>query len=355
MTAFLIIIAIALLGITAWQIAKIFKLSQSGKEEDKSQKANNKDNKQQGLYMLIFMVAFYIFMAYSFIEYGPLYLPEAASEHGVKYDYLMFVSVGVIMFVQVITQFLLFWYSYKFHGAKNKKALFYADNDKLEFVWTIIPVIVLAGLIIYGLFTWTDIMDVSQDEDTMVVEIYAYQFGWKARYAGKDNTLGKANVRYIEGANTLGLDVNDSYAQDDKITSKLHLPKDKKVLFKIRSQDVLHSAYFPFFRAQMNAVPGMITKFSFTPTVTTEEMRKTDYMQDKVKNINEIRKEKSKDLVKEGKQPLDDYNFDYYLLCNKICGISHYNMQMEVVVEEQDDFQEWIEEQGTFGETMQNQ
>ena len=29
--------------------------------------------------------------------------------------------------------------------------LFYADNDKLEFIWTIIPVIVLAALILYGL------------------------------------------------------------------------------------------------------------------------------------------------------------------------------------------------------------
>ena len=43
---------------------------------------------------------------------------------------------------------------------KRKKRIFFADNDKLEFIWTIIPVIVLAGLIIYGLFTWTDIMNV---------------------------------------------------------------------------------------------------------------------------------------------------------------------------------------------------
>ena len=41
----------------------------------------------------------------------------------------------------------------------------------------------------------------------------------------------------------------------------------------MRSQDVLHSAYMPHFRAQMNCVPGMITQFSFTPTVTTADMR----------------------------------------------------------------------------------
>ena len=45
--------------------------------------------------------------------------------------------------------FTLFCLLYR--GEKGKKAVFYADNDKLEFIWTIIPVIVLAGLIIYGL------------------------------------------------------------------------------------------------------------------------------------------------------------------------------------------------------------
>ena len=61
----------------------------------------------------------------------------------------------------------------------------------------------------------------------------------------------------------------------------------------MRSQDVLHSAYMPHFRAQMNCVPGMITQFSFTPTVTTSEMRLKDDIIDKVNNINEIRREKN--------------------------------------------------------------
>jgi cytochrome c oxidase subunit 2 len=72
--------------------------------------------------------------------------------------------------------------------------------------------------------------------------------------------LGKANVRYIEGVNnTLGVDLADPNAQDDKQVKNYILPKGKKVVFKIRSQDVLHSAYMPHFRAQMNCVPGMVT------------------------------------------------------------------------------------------------
>ena len=49
------------------------------------------------------------------------------------------------------------------------------DNDKLEFIWTIIPVIALAGLIMYGLFTWNDIMFIDEEEDPLVIELYAQQ------------------------------------------------------------------------------------------------------------------------------------------------------------------------------------
>ena len=57
-------------------------------------------------------------------------------------------------------------------------------------------------------------MYVDEDEDPLVIELYAYQFDWRARYSGKDNTLGKANVRLIEGINQLGVDTSDPNAQD---------------------------------------------------------------------------------------------------------------------------------------------
>jgi cytochrome c oxidase subunit 2 len=260
----------------------------------------------------------------------------------------------VIFIVQTITQFLLHYFAFKYKGEKGRKALFYADNDKLEFIWTVIPVIVLAGLIMYGLFTWTDIMNVDEDEDPLVIELYAQQFNWKARYAGEDNVLGKANVRLInlDNANILGLDEADPNAQDDVITTELHLPVGVPVLFKMRSQDVLHSAYMPHFRAQMNCVPGMITQFAFTPTVTTEEMRLNPDIYEKVRNINKIRVNKSKKLQAKGEEPLDSYEFDYLLLCNKICGKSHYNMQMKIIVESEEDYKAWLLEQKLFKNSL---
>ncbi len=334
-------------------MVKIFDLAQVNK--DVSQVANDKDNRVNGYLMLAFLGFIYGITIVSFALWGDLPLTSnSASEHGPEIDRLMIISMVVIFIVQTITQFLLHYFAFKYKGEKGRKALFYADNDKLEFIWTVIPVIVLAGLIMYGLFTWTDIMNVDEDDDPLVVELYAQQFNWKARYAGEDNVLGKANVRLINlnNANILGLDESDPNAQDDVITTELHLPVGRPVLFKMRSQDVLHSAYMPHFRAQMNCVPGMITQFSFTPTVTTEEMRLNPDIYEKVKNINRIRVNKSKKLQAKGEEPLDRYEFDYLLLCNKICGKSHYNMQMKIIVESEEDYNEWLKEQKLFKNSL---
>ena len=353
MTGLLTILILLGITIAIWQMVKIFDLAQVNK--DVSQVANDKDNRVNGYLMLAFLGFIYGITIVSFALWGDLPLTSnSASEHGPEIDRLMIISMVVIFIVQTITQFLLHYFAFKYKGEKGRKALFYADNDKLEFIWTVIPVIVLAGLIMYGLFTWTDIMNVDEDDDPLVVELYAQQFNWKARYAGEDNVLGKANVRLINlnNANILGLDESDPNAQDDVITTELHLPVGRPVLFKMRSQDVLHSAYMPHFRAQMNCVPGMITQFSFTPTVTTEEMRLNPDIYEKVKNINRIRVNKSKKLQAKGEEPLDRYEFDYLLLCNKICGKSHYNMQMKIIVESEEDYKEWLKEQKLFKNSL---
>ncbi len=349
MTSLLVIFVLVLIGIAVWQLTKIFDLTQVGKTDNDSGVANDRDNSVNGYLMFGFLGFIYIFTIYSLWAWGDFVLGTPASEHGVEVDNLMDISMWLIFFVQTVTQFLLHYYAFKYKGKEGQKALYFADNNKLEAVWTIIPVIVLAVLILYGLFTWNEIMYYDDDEDVMYVELYAKQFSWEARYAGDDNTLGKANVRYIEGINTLGVDVEDPNAQDDKVVQELHLPKGKKVVFKIRSQDVLHSAYMPHFRAQMNCVPGMITQFAFVPTVTTAEMRLDEAIIKKVEGINKIRAKKSIELVANGKAALDPYTFDYLLLCNKICGASHYNMQMKIVVDTPEDFKKWLAEKPTFG------
>lgn len=331
---FYILVAVAI-AVGIWQFTKVLNLNRTV--------ANTKDNNIQGKLMLGFLVVFYLWMFFTVLKWKHVFLPDAATEEGYHYDQLWAITMAVIVFVQIVTQFLLFFFSYKYRGVEGRKAVYETDSHKLEILWTSIPTVVLTVLIGYGLWVWTSVMDNTDSEDPLLIEIYAKQFGWEARYAGADGQLGRGNVRNIKGINTMGVDMTDVNAQDDVPTRELHLPKGRKVIFKFRSQDVLHSAYMPHFRAQMNCVPGMITEFGFTPSKTTAEMRLDPDVITKVEGINAIRAEKGE----------DPYEFDYLLLCNKICGSSHYNMQMKIVVDEPAEFNQWMANQKTMAQVVQ--
>ncbi|AUC85400.1 cytochrome C oxidase subunit II [Polaribacter sp. ALD11] len=330
---FYIFIGVAI-GVSVWQITRIM--------DFRSSIADDKDNAAQGKYAIGFMAFLYAMMIYCLIFMNVVLLPESASIEGEHDDNLFNITFWLIGIVQFIMQFLIFYFTFKYRGKKGQKAKFYADSHKLEFIWTVTPAVVLVVLIGYGLWQWNNIMDLSDLEDPVVIEVYSKQFQWEARYAGADNMLGVGNVNFIKGINTMGVDMTDKNAIDDKQVTELYLPKGRKIHFKFRSQDVLHSAYMPHFRAQMNCVPGMVTEFGFTPKYTTEEMRNQSEVIEKSIGINKIRKAK-------GEEP---YVFDYLLLCNKICGASHYNMQMKITVVEQDEYDKWLSEQPTLAEVI---
>ena len=145
-------------------------------------------------------------------------------------------------------------------------------------------------------------MSVEENEDALVVELYAQQFNWKARYAGQDGVLGDANVRFLQdfdGRNLVGIDATDPNGLDDVVVQELHLPVGREVIFKM--QDVLHSAYMPHFRAQMNCVPGMITEFAFTPIDNNRRDASKSRHDCQSQKNNKIREENnSKELVANG-------------------------------------------------------
>lgn len=105
---------------------------------------------------------------------------------------------------------------------------------------------------------------------------------------------------------------------------EIHFPVGMPIELKMRSQDVIHSAYLPHFRVHMYCVPGIQTSFSFVPTVTTPDM----------------------------KAKLGNPAFDYLLYCNNICGSAHYNMQMKIVIDSPADYERWVKKQKTFAESL---
>jgi cytochrome c oxidase subunit 2 len=62
----------------------------------------------------------------------------------------------------------------------------------------------------------------------------------------------------------------------------------------------------------------------------------------KVERINKIRLEAGKEF----------YEYDYLLLCNKVCGSAHYNMQMPLIVETETEYAQWLSEQKTVKESI---
>ena len=318
----LLIALVVLLTIAAMvQLVRVNELLSEITNKDTNE-VTDEDNNQNGILFIIIGFGFLAFVIWQMITWDHLLLPPASSVHGAEIDGLMKVSMTLILVVFFALTPMLFYFAYKYRGKKENTAYFFAHNNRLEVAWTVIPTIVLTALIIYGLRTWDRAMnpDVS---DAIVIEVYSKQFDWTARYSGVDNILGDANFRLVEGRNTLGVDINDEKAADDIVVREVHLPVNKPVLLKFRSRDVIHSAFLPHFREQMNCVPGLSTQFAFTPTKTTAEMKEN-----------------------EGE------DFEYVLLCNKICGSAHFNMQMKFVVESEGDYNKWINSQKTVQNTL---
>lgn len=331
MIKFLIYVAIVLTGLAIAYLVRVFELASSLKGK-KQEEVTESDNRMVARVFLVMMVALFIFVIWQLKTYMPLMLPEAASIHGKETDWLFNFNMIILFTVFFLTQTLLFVFAYKYYGRKNNKATYFPHNNKLEMIWTVIPAIVLAVIVIYGIKTWNTITQPA-DPNSTIVELYAKQFDWTARYAGKDNALGAANYKLITATNDLGMDSLSKEGMDDIIVkNEIHLPVGKEVEFKFRARDVIHSAYFPHFRAQMNCVPGMTTMFHFTPTITTAEMRTKPEVVALMAKINEAR-------AARGEKPEE---FNYILLCNKICGNSHYNMQMTIVIESQEDYDKWL-------------
>lgn len=382
MVTFLIILSILLAVLAVWQLMRVFEASQKLKGAS-DPLPTDAENKYQARMMFAFMLGYFAFFAWLVAKYGGELLPESASEHGVVLDNLLNFNFAIIILVFVITHVFLFYYAFKYVFSKDRKAYYYTHSNKLELLWTTVPAIFLAVIIVYGLSAWIEITMDETPKDALVIELYPKQFDWTARYSGVDSTLGASNYNMISGTNPLGVITSASLAQkiaeieeeiagleneleeapsgglkEEELTERIakrnrqldrvrsfeslemnsleggnddvlvktefYLPRGREVAFKFRSRDVIHSAYFPHFRAQMNCVPGMVTEFHFKPTITTDEMR------EKTQNPE----------------------FDYVLLCNKICGAAHYNMQMNIKVVEPEEFDKWLAEQETFAQSI---
>lgn len=280
------------------------------------------NNNLQATLLLVFLIAFLAFVYYSYDVWGSWSWRDAVTEHGKDIDRMFIITLVITTVVLILTHIVLFVFTYIYRAKAKNKAYYYPHNDAIERLWTIVPAIVLTVLVLFGFFTWRSITNVPEElqKSAIQVEVLGEQFAWHVRYPGLDGKIGKRNYKMTTPTNPYGIDFNDQASWDDLQTQDIVIPVNKSVRFHIISKDIIHSFYIPDFRVQINAVPGMTNYFQFTPTVTTEEMR----------------------------DKMNDPNYDFIMLCNKICGQGHYNMGKKVIVVTEAEYKEWLATQNKY-------
>ena len=315
MKEFFLLLIIIMIFVVIFQIAKASEYVSVLKGEEKTRRQNNKIN---GFMLVVFLVMGLIgvWICNEWYFKKTLFPQGSASIEGEKIDFMMYLTIGVTGVVFIITQVLLFWFSYKYQEKDGKKAFYFPHNTKLELLWTTVPAIFLTVLVVFGLINWFKITG-DPPANAIVVEITGHQFGWEMRYPGKDGILGKKNYRLYNqpSGNTLGVDFNDLNSLDDiHVSSDMHLPVGIPVKLVIHSQDVIHDVGLSHFRMKMDAVPGIPTTLWFTPKYTTEDMK-----------------------VRTG-----NANFVYEISCDQMCGKGHFSMRGTIIVEKPEQYKAWL-------------
>ena len=216
----------------------------------------------------------------------------------------VFVSVNMFMAYAII--------KYRNRGKDSKPAHYEPENTKLEVLLTVLTSIGVAAMLAPGLYVWNDFVNVP--DEAWEFEAIGEQWRWSFRLPGEDNKLGTTDTKFMSIDNLHGLNPNDANGQDDLIITSniVHIPVDKPVKVLLRSKDVLHDFAVAQFRVKMDLVPGLVSYLWFTPTKTGT----------------------------------------YEILCEELCGLAHFTMRGRVVVDDQQDFENWRDNQMTFAESQ---
>jgi cytochrome c oxidase subunit 2 len=143
------------------------------------------------------------------------------------------------------------------------------------------------------------------------MRVVAQQFGWNARYSGKDNVFGRQDARLVNSTNKFGADPADLKGKDDFMTyNDVHVPLGKPVIIHLTSMDVIHSFKVIALRVCQDAIPGISIPVWF----------------------------KAK---QEGK---------YQINCAQLCGAGHATMAGGfITIESQQAFDNWMAQQSKAG------
>ena len=258
------------------------------------------------LAVIIGSVLFHIFT--------PWWWTDIASNWGAMDDTInltFWIGGGVFILVCLFMVYCMFKFSYK----DGRKVEYKPEDHKLEKILTVATTLGVAALLAPGLIVWNEY--INTPKNALNIEVMAWQWGWQYRLPGKDGKLGTAQVGKITDENPFGINLDDPNGKDDVLvqSDELHLKTNRPVQILLRSVDVLHNFYVPQFRSKMDAIPGIISYYWFEPNKVGE----------------------------------------YEVLCAEYCGVGHYGMRAKVVVENEQNYENWLNEQETFSSLIAKQ
>ena len=246
--------------------------------------------------------------------FTPWWWTDIASNWGAMDDTInltFWIGGGVFILVCLFMVYCTFRFSYK----EGRKVEYKPEDNKLEKILTVATTLGVAALLAPGLIVWNEF--INTPKNALNIEVMAWQWGWQYRLPGEDGKLGTVQVAKISDENPFGINLDDPNGKDDVLiqSDELHLKTNRPVQILLRSVDVLHNFYVPQFRAKMDAIPGIISYYWFEPNKLGE----------------------------------------YEVLCAEYCGLGHYGMRAKVVVENEQNYENWLEEQETFSNLIAKQ
>jgi cytochrome c oxidase subunit 2 len=232
------------------------------------------------------------------------WLPPDVSVHGAKIDQLINVIHWFALALFVGWGAFFVYCLIKYRARPGHTAL-YAPVKAVATKYIEAFVVIIEVFLLFGLSTpvWLAYKNQAPDEKSAQhIKIVAEQFAWNFHYPGKDGKFGATKPELISADNPMGLDPDDAAGKDDIITvNQLHIPVHKPVTVDVSSKDVIHSFNIPVLRVKQDTIPGQSIPVWFEATQTGH----------------------------------------FELACAQLCGLGHYRMRADVLIDSPEDYAKW--------------
>jgi cytochrome c oxidase subunit II len=188
-----------------------------------------------------FLLVSLAFPAAALAQNGGVAPPPSETDSGDAIRDVYWVALAVVAVVFVLVEAALILFIVRFRRRRTTAAGAEGPqihgNTRLEVAWTLVPVVILAGLAAFTLVKAGDVeAEPSSTADVLTVRVDAHQFYWL--------------YRYPNGAVSL---------------DTLYLPVNRPVALELNAADVNHSWWVPELTGKLDAIPGRVNVLNFEP------------------------------------------------------------------------------------------